>query len=200
MPIAFQLTRPVRGEPTVSAMRFSRPLISTHSPRAGRTIPLAPVVDIDDDFNSLAPCGANLLRLLAIALQLTFQLTRPVRGEPYLSESSTLILAISTHSPRAGRTENCLHFLNAPSHFNSLAPCGANPVCEKPACCRSSFQLTRPVRGEPIDYMVNGVPVEISTHSPRAGRTHLEQGQKSLVTYFNSLAPCGANPCRPNFQ
>ena len=57
----------------------------------------------------------------------TFQLTRPVRGEPVEINATRYGLEISTHSPRAGRTRIL------------------QPKCN----CRRTFQLTRPVRGEP---------------------------------------------------
>ena len=34
----------------------------------------------------------------------------------------------------------------------------------------------------------------ISTHSPRVGRTKSPVPHSTAQTYFNSLAPCGANP------
>ena len=78
--------------------------ISTHSPRAGRT-----GYDYNDvlkrgNFNSLAPCGANPYQYEITRAGKGFQLTRPVRGEPQLSQSSVCVEFISTHSPRAGRT------------------------------------------------------------------------------------------------
>ena len=56
-------------------------------------------------------------------------------------------------------------------HFNSLAPCGAN-----------------------LDVAnLGSITVNISTHSPRVGRTYLMLFIILLVSDFNSLAPCGAN-------
>ena len=124
----FQLTRPVRGEP----------LSSTPRQRAGRA-----------NFNSLAPCGANQkslpnsrrtptfqltrpvrgepLRSSIRSVRLKFQLTRPVRGEPYVYDYESGLMSISTHSPRAGRTQTGGKSAWHTKHFNSLAPCGANP-------------------------------------------------------------------------
>ena len=78
-------------------------------------------------------------------------------------------------------------------HFNSLAPCGANQCVNQ--CCppRRQFQLTRPVWGEPIQSLQQSEQTNISTHSPRVGRTSLRQLQPLTTTNFNSLAPCGAN-------
>ena len=59
---------------------------------------------IVDNFNSLAPCGANLGALMRV----------------------NRALDISTHSPRVGRTLGCCTEKRRTDHFNSLAPCGAN--------------------------------------------------------------------------
>ena len=81
--IGFQLTRPVWGEPDSSrvvavggvisthsprvgrtSLRYvprRRGSISTHSPRVGRTLVTASAEVAAEDFNSLAPCGANLV-------------------------------------------------------------------------------------------------------------------------------------------
>ena len=86
------------------------------------------VVDsIFGDFNSLAPCGANLHIHVDNVYFEAFQLTRPVRGEPPTRPLLPGFCVISTHSPRAGRT-------SCASTFAGRA---------------AAFQLTRPVRGEP---------------------------------------------------
>ena len=149
------------------------PQISTHSPRVGRTLVFLRSRKLSVHFNSLAPCGANLDPRRSTPRGFAFQLTRPVWGEPILS-------GVSAIHPEL-------------------------------------FQLTRPVWGEPIFFMVVFEMPSISTHSPRVGRTvkifgelrnvHKFQltrpvwGEPSTllrlsecVFYFNSLAPCGANP------
>ena len=143
----FQLTRPVRGEPRLHLHQWRVDAISTHSPRAGRTLR-----GRDDTENTAQ-----------------FQLTRPVRGEPVVRCRYFEYSWISTHSPRAGRTRLCRTFAFPFVNFNSLAPCGAN----LPYFCISfcEFQLTRPVRGEPGFPQCYHALLDISTHSPRAGRT-----------------------------
>ena len=123
-------------------------------------------------FNSLAPCGANPLRQM---------------------------------------------YILPAQNFNSLAPCGANLPFARGRKAKFPFQLTRPVRGEPIKKIVDkrdpyisthspragrtafaGLIIqipEISTHSPRAGRTKAQRMSWTSNVNFNSLAPCGANPC-----
>ena len=145
--------------------------ISTHSPRVGRT----------------------LLSLMISTRSGTFQLTRPVWGEP---------------------CHQTWHILCLPD-FNSLAPCGANQFNRCYAGKVKSFQLTRPVWGEPIHpeqtlkplqfqltrpvwgepWLVYAfvIPILISTHSPRVGRTARHKCHLMAQFHFNSLAPCGAN-------
>ena len=129
----FQLTRPVRGEPILCMIPLFNHFISTHSPRAGRT---------------------SSTRYMLVCCR-KFQLTRPVRGEPRQILNDRHHTLISTHSPRAGRTLRLCDRCRVRRHFNSLAPCGANRVmlgfCEP----KFAFQLTRPVRGEPLP---TGIP------------------------------------------
>ena len=159
----------------------------------GRTNALIPPSCNSVYFNSLSPCGANLFWDYQIIEIFLFQLTRPVWGEPLVTDEKTHEHPISTHSPRVGRTKQVKDGLGSMSDFNSLAPCGANPrggtryreiinfnslaPCGANlffrACngVHSKFQLTRPVWGEPRVY-------------PLSARVRAN---------FNSLAPCGAN-------
>ena len=123
----------------------------------------------------------------------SFQLTRPVWGEPDRQRKTLLyqqisthsprvgrtvvdgvgvaFTDISTHSPRVGRTSTLAGMSTTPSNFNSLAPCGANHVSTDILHRCAQFQLTRPVWGEPADITNKTDTVHISTHSPRVGRT-----------------------------
>ena len=123
------------------------------------------------DFNSLAPCGANPPKPTPNSPTSLFQLTRPVRGEPEDVVDVETGEVISTHSPRAGRTESNYIIADDLTHFNSLAPCGANPEPVITNLELRRFQLTRPVRGEP----------SLFPDKPHRNKD------------FNSLAPCGAN-------
>ena len=189
----FQLTRPVWGEPrncvrevevqTISThsprvgrtRRIRRSYIassiSTHSPRVGRTSRCRTAAKAGRNFNSLAPCGANRRRHSDQYRRRKFQLTRPVWGEPNSQKQQHQTERISTHSPRVGRTTPNVPISATAINFNSLAPCGANRADGHRARRRQRFQLTRPVWGEPcIDGYVTVRP-QISTHSPRVGRT-----------------------------
>ena len=235
----FQLTRPVRGEPVSFRFEIVEILISTHSPRAGRTNPLNAYYWIKGHFNSLAPCGANLdgavIDVVCFVISThspragrtcrrrparfrywhfnslapcganqgrarsnrqhaQFQLTRPVRGEPRSVVSDRSTAAISTHSPRAGRTTNIAPPTTPFANFNSLAPCGANPIVRPRRRSRAAISTHSPRAGRTCLSSVGWSLVEISTHSPRAGRTISSPPRSERPSNFNSLAPCGANP------
>ena len=145
-------------------------------------------------FNSLAPCGANHGTSLHTRHTRKFQLTRPVWGEPLIFTRTATTTKISTHSPRVGRTNPQMSETFVERDFNSLAPCGANPLEEQ----------------------LKTIYAEISTHSPRVGRTaamtalskkcakfqltrpvwgepDMRHMRATRHGHFNSLAPCGAN-------
>ena len=192
--------------------------ISTHSPRAGRTDSATGINSENANFNSLAPCGANPRPFVNLKIFRKFQLTRPVRGEPQVRALTGLSQAISTHSPRAGRTDQRITLAEMKIDFNSLAPCGANQLVfdalavfvyistHSPRAgrtVRKSQETTvkiisthSPRAGRTAILRYGGVNAQISTHSPRAGRTSFPLLQSHLIYDFNSLAPCGANPLR----
>ena len=145
--------------------------ISTHSPRAGRTRGISEFRQAVYDFNSLAPCGANLLDGRERVWSDHFNSLAPCGANP---------------------DERYLDGL--PAYFNSLAPCGANQRERLRAYAHRGFQLTRPVWGEPPRESCRCRARSISTHSPRVGRTARAEQHICHAGYFNSLAPCGANP------
>ena len=114
-------------------------------------------------------------------------------GEPTASFEFRVYQSISTHSPRVGRTGTDRKKATGVSHFNSLAPCGANLSFLRASLPLTSFQLTRPVWGEPFGVMEDITTALISTHSPRVGRTRQSCIGYQTSNNFNSLAPCGAN-------
>ena len=75
------LAPPVGRTPAFRALHAPAP-ISTHSPRAGRTFERGINSSSLADFNSLAPRGANPCAARRFCTDLSFQLTRPARGEP----------------------------------------------------------------------------------------------------------------------
>ena len=117
------------------------------------------------NFNSLAPCGAN----------------------PWLFDCRSH-LGISTHSPRVGRTFFGRRAVLPKGHFNSLAPCGANRHPDHAFGDRRRFQLTRPVWGEPRVRGWTVLSTDISTHSPRVGRTSVYFAFND-TTYISTHSP-----------
>ena len=80
----------------------------------------------NNNFNSLAPRGANLGFVSIGHSVCKFQLTRPAWGEPQIADAQYMAMNISTHSPRVGRTHRNSPNTITRTHFNSLAPRGAN--------------------------------------------------------------------------
>ena len=145
--------------------------VSTHSPRGGRTG--RPIQDraTRTRFNSLAPRGANLRSYSSYFCDLKFQLTRPAGGEPSFLQFLLLRPQVSTHSPRGGRTRRFYQPGRRRAGFNSLAPRGANQIIASPIVANIEFQLTRPAGGEPRSVFALVKFCNVSTHSPRGGRT-----------------------------
>ena len=148
-PSAISTHSPRVGRTQLNAVMSKGDKISTHSPRVGRTSASARADDLCRDFNSLAPCGANLSCKLPVSLGNIFQLTRPVWGEPSLS-----LLWGSNVT------------------FQLTRPVWGEPIRFTAGTLPRRFQLTRPVWGEPFFAINKDINRTISTHSPRVGRTH----------------------------
>ena len=145
------------------------------------------------NFNSLAPCGANPLRICLISGGSPFQLTRPVWGEPAAAIINIDATAISTHSPRVGRTDQT-YLTSHDRYISTHSPrVGRTDLLLVDLLDPQRFQLTRPVWGEPWKGEIEDLTAQISTHSPRVGRTRASRSSKRCKANFNSLAPCGAN-------
>ena len=169
--MSFQLTRPVWGEPICFCL--------------GQLFL--------ENFNSLAPCGANRNAVFRLLPRSVISTHSPRVGRTFDVCELNTVLVISTHSPRVGRTIIGICHTHCIANFNSLAPCGANHNRSIISGTLSKFQLTRPVWGEPIFAKILYFPPRISTHSPRVGRTPVILKLCDIIKYFNSLAPCGAN-------
>ena len=145
--------------------------ISTHSPRVGRTLRRERTSTPCEQFQLTRPVwGEPAFSSVSISI-LRFQLTRPVWGEPDQTYLTSHDRYISTHSPRVGRTLKNNENITSTFNFNSLAPCGANPLVPNMPIISRLFQLTRPVWGEPARPLIDVLRTYISTHSPRVGRT-----------------------------
>ena len=196
--LTFQLTRPVWGEPAFGIADDNNGEISTHSPRVGRTRTNHTYQQGLEISTHSPRVGRTAQVYCHQCIQRQFQLTRPVWGEPCESNISNTLSRISTHSPRVGRTLRRQYEVYAVANFNSLAPCGANPIGQEKSPRSSKFQLTRPVWGEPCVISNGEYETRISTHSPRVGRTTWHTAHRQGLRHFNSLAPCGANRLKSN--
>ena len=192
----FQSTRPLRGE-TQSRQTFSlKQFFQSTRPLRGETR------------HHLLHKGGNF-----------FQSTRPLRGETAVFPVGRYGLALSIHSPLAGRDSITSFHLHWPDTFNPLAPCGArhafqphvykrrqpfNPLAPCGARPEGSFPLapairfqsTRPLRGE--TRWRRGCWYGPPAFNPLApcGARHLVPVHLHARKPFNPLAPCGARPKR----
>ena len=169
--LIFQLTRPMRGATMTGATSWVDKFISTHTPHAGRDKFAVSLMFGIVDFNSHAPCGARLSAGTIRTANITFQLTRPMRGATAVDAQRFFDFYISTHTPHAGRDVS-------PSFQ-------ADTVW--------TFQLTRPMRGATLALKRSGSDEShFNSHAPCGAR--LVHACKPLISliYFNSHAPCGA--------
>ena len=149
-------------------------------------------------FNSLAPCGANLMRFKMPSDGAKFQLTRPVRGEPRFQRSRSEKKPISTHSPRAGRTA-ITAAAAAGIKISTHSPRAGRTLCDVRVDSYVCISTHSPRAGRTPMLSFQSKSIAISTHSPRAGRTILMKIPLIRILDFNSLAPCGANRCQHRY-
>ena len=125
--------------------------ISTHSPRVGRTIGSCGCSAPSANFNSLAPCGANLVVVCVQPFAVEdFNSLAPCGANPDTQGFFDQLLAISTHSPRVGRTIG-RSILKRYCKISTHSPRVGRTVINTFFLIRKiKFQLTRPVWGEPI--------------------------------------------------
>ena len=84
------------------------------------------------NFNSLAPRGANRLFTFLVHHIVTFQLTRPTRGEPCSGVSlGSSRLTFQLTRPARGEPRRWSCRAKLAMDFNSLAPRGAHPLGEE---------------------------------------------------------------------
>ena len=134
-----------------------------------------------------------------------------MRGETSIKALLGIHYKISIHSPRAGRDPRRSGKVRVKFDFNPLAPCGARPETAPalpstlyfnplaPCGARpprvwsisptTVFQSTRPVRGETLRDRPDRGRVQISIHSPRAGRDYAFIDFIGLLFQFQSTRP-----------
>ena len=175
-PVAFQSTRPSRGE--------------TSGQDGGRMA--------DKHFNPLAPRGARPVGGRSSRSGGAFQSTRPSRGETGIYTFNENGDEISIHSPLAGRDSarspaHC-HML----HFNPLAPRGARRPARALTARNWLFQSTRPSRGETSASERKFKLADISIHSPLAGRDAGIPARHIDGAIFQSTRPSRGETAKSN--
>ena len=154
------------------ARRFGYALFQSTLPLRGATSTSGGSIHSRINFNPHSPCGERRDARRYGFARVIFQSTLPLRG--------------ATRNPST-RPRN-------QQYFNPHSPCGERLCNAFDVASPQSFQSTLPLRGATSEYPVNGVPVEISIHTPLAG----SDPSTSLVTcafcYFNPHSPCGERP------
>ena len=118
---------PKRRDPVFCESALKLVLVFRSTPLAGRDCLAALVLVAAAYFNSHAPCGARPASTPLCISSARFQLTRPLRGATTVLHDGLRHVAISTHTPLAGRDLSGRACASKPVHFNSHAPCGARP-------------------------------------------------------------------------
>ncbi len=189
--------------------------ISTHTPLAGRDLPPGCRFQNRIRFLLTRPSRGATAALQFPEWLPEFLLTRPSRGatigwldtHPKNRISTHTPLAgrdcgnsyhdslwcISTHTPLAGRDSIVLGKICEMADFYSHAPRGARLMYLNPSVPACPFLLTRPSRGATVPRLILYLSVQISTHTPLAGRDSEPQyHQQTMVLDFYSHAPRGA--------
>ena len=218
----FQSTRPSRGE-TGSPLMIQNAnfLFQSTRPSRGETIPLL-IYDEHKVISIHSPLAGRDQRLSTRTLiSVRFQSTRPSRGETHAGLRLRVDWQISIHSPLAGRDQVYRSGNHQGRYFNPLAPRGARRGSAGTADPLNQFQSTRPSRGEtffaplprsmarvfqstrpsrgetnvPTDVQNN---LQISIHSPLAGRDLRFSSVTCPSSAFQSTRPSrGETSCRP---
>ena len=144
-------------------------------------------------FQSTRPVRGETVMLHASSRPVTFQSTRPVRGETGDPAESVVEILISIHSPRAGRDSPAEARRSGWANFNPLAPCGARQLVHAYSAIAIEFQSTRPVRGETTSaHLPHATSIYFNPLAPCGARHHGHVIDDRSGQDFNPLAPCGA--------
>ena len=145
--LIFQPTRPLRGATTVQV----------------------DTMDMQQDFNPRAPCGARQQERFELYLIRDFNPRAPCGARRDQARDATGN-AISTHAPLAGRDIVRSTAAIRVKNFNPRAPCGARPQQNEPRMSDLKISTHAPLAGRDLfrqDAVEKG---RISTHAPLAGR------------------------------
>ena len=145
-------------------------MISTHTPHAGRDCASRYKVKPQAHFNSHAPCGARLPRLLMAEKLKNFNSHAPCGARPSpLNHAVFYFPDFNSHAPCGAR--RAVIALNlSENDFNSHAPCGARRGGKSIITADIAISTHTPHAGrDPAIGSTDMLPC-ISTHTPHAGR------------------------------
>ena len=145
-----------RDDFTTSPVRSIK--ISTHTPLAGRDDIMLYIVIKFRHFNSHAPRGARQASQDRHCQQLHF----------------------NSHAPRGARRDRWVPVVSY-SDVNSHAPRGARRIHRRSDYITLKFQLTRPSRGATVSHQESRGSLDISTHTPLAGRDPLAPFRQHII-------------------
>ena len=166
--ILFQSTLPIREETLPSdAPVDAGPLISIHSSHTGRDTNVETAQRRTVYFNPLFPYGKRQRGARAVALDMAFQSTLPIREETKEVDRLIDALDISIHSSHTGRDGHKQQQRPALHNFNPLFPYGKRPVSNP-----SSIML-----------------MLISIHSSHTGRDRTDDSDGWKTGIFQSTLP-----------
>ena len=154
-PGQFQLTRPMRG---ATAARggggLFRPRFQLTRPMRGATWGANPNRAAAAEISTHTPhAGRNTMKMKTMIDLKLFQLTRPMRGATGGRGRGSMQIPIhfNSHAPCGAQPPLPWRVGLRPIHFNSHAPCGAQRAAQTRGCSGAQ---------------------SISTHTPHAGRNH----------------------------
>ena len=154
-------------------------------------------LDLVNNFNPRAPCGARPHPARRCPAQATFQPTRPLRGATGLDRVTPTPHRISTHAPLAGRDDAQVCDLAEGGVFQPTRPLrGATrhtPSWRPPR--RSIFQPTRPLRGATLGASFCGKDTRFQPTRPLRGATsrRRDRGQRTIIS---THAPLAGRDCK----
>ena len=128
-------------------------------------------------FQSTRPSRGETVQGYVKRIKELFQSTRPSRGETHGGPQRAGAYGISIHSPLAGRDDGGAVSQAGGGDFNPLAPRGARHGTDRGRLKADLFQSTRPSRGETMEEKAMNESMEISIHSPLAGRDRAQGGR-----------------------
>ncbi len=158
----------MRGETAPAPEEQPEVSISIHSPHAGRDLSAASRYPTPSLFQSTLPMRGETIDLALMLRYVRFQSTLPMRGETEKRRSVNRLMKFQSTLPMRGET--------------TVTVCAMAAV---------SFQSTLPMRGETTYCHKVLPPLQISIHSPHAGRDCRRLHPRATGIYFNPLSPCG---------